>query len=665
MYHVSADDRFPYRVCGGQQESGSACVRSRGDWGAITQRDWHTAGAQEYGYVIPDPLHPGVFFGGKVERFVERTGQTQEVSPIALPSKTYRVVRTEPLAFDRFDQAAACTSAPTSFSKPTTAARTGARSVPTSRARIPACRRCSDAFDSDDPQHGTHRGVVYAIAPSYRRRGTIWAGTDDGLVWITRDGGAPLARRDAARPRRRGARSRKSTRRASTTRPPSSRSTGFASTICARTSTSRTTAARTGSSRSNGLPDQPVNAVRQDPQEPRLLYAATENGVYVSFDAGAHWQSLQLELPHTSVRDIIVHGNDAIVATHGRGFWILDDVTPLRALARERRPDCWPRGAYLFRARTRRIACGAARIPIRRCRPRNRPGENPPDGAILDYALAAERAPRYHHDRRRRADVSSAATPATIRHRRRFPISTNQRIGSGRSGGPATGEGMHRFVWDLREPATARAIARICRSRRCRTIRRAFREGPLVSAGTLHGRRSTSDGTSPTQPLTVAMDPRVSITPAQLRHQYAFRARSAPMMDRSFRDAAAAKSRGPDADVRLFESINDAAGVSARHGRRRRRRRRPRQAVAASSTLSGRLEEFETRGCAKTRVAPHFLGTSHGQTRHWKGDTRAMNALRLALAARFSPASRAPSRPRPRRPPAPSDRHDERPERLG
>ncbi|MBV8197781.1 MAG: glycoside hydrolase, partial [Candidatus Eremiobacteraeota bacterium] len=104
MFHVNADRRFPYWVCGGQQESGSACVSSRGDWGETTERDWHTAGAQEYGYVVPDPLHPGVFFGGKVERFDERTGQAQEVSPIALPSKRYRVVRTEPIAFDHFDQ---------------------------------------------------------------------------------------------------------------------------------------------------------------------------------------------------------------------------------------------------------------------------------------------------------------------------------------------------------------------------------------------------------------------------------------------------------------------------------------------------------------------------------------------------------------------------------
>ena len=135
MYHVSADDRFPYRVCGGQQESGSACVLSRGDWGQINERDWHTAGAEEYGYVIPDPLHAGVFFGGKVERFDEASGQAQEVSPIVFRSKDRRVVRTEPLAFDPIGKRTLYFGANV-VSPPRTAARVGNRSAPTSPARI-------------------------------------------------------------------------------------------------------------------------------------------------------------------------------------------------------------------------------------------------------------------------------------------------------------------------------------------------------------------------------------------------------------------------------------------------------------------------------------------------------------------------------------------------
>ena len=327
MYHVNADWRFPYWICGGQQESGSACVRSRGDWGETTERDWHTVGAQEYGYVVPDPLHPGVTFGGKVEKLDDRTDQTQEVSPIALPSKRYRAIRTEPLAFDPFDQHRLYFGANVVFQTENGGQSWRAISPDLTRAH-PGVPPVLGAFESDDPQQGAHRGVVYALAPSHAHEGTIWAGTDDGLVWITRDGGlhwknvtppaltpwSKIAQIDASR---------------------FDDNTAFVAVNRFRLDDLRPyvyithDGGGTWQLAVNGLPNQPVNAVRQDPKERRLLYAATENGVYVSFDAGANWQSLQLDLPHTSVRDLIVHGADVVVATHGRGFWILDDVEPL------------------------------------------------------------------------------------------------------------------------------------------------------------------------------------------------------------------------------------------------------------------------------------------------------------------------------------------------
>ncbi|MBV9332967.1 MAG: glycoside hydrolase, partial [Candidatus Eremiobacteraeota bacterium] len=188
MFHVNADDRFPYWICGGQQESGSACVRSRGDWGETTERDWHPAGAQEYGYVVPDPLHPGVFFGGKVQKFDERTGQAQEISPVPLPSKRYRMVRTEPLAFDPLDKRRLYFGGNFVFATENGGQSWRTVSPDLTRAH-PGVPAVLGAFENDDPQKGAHRGVVYALAPSRVREGTIWAGTDDGLVWITRDGG--------------------------------------------------------------------------------------------------------------------------------------------------------------------------------------------------------------------------------------------------------------------------------------------------------------------------------------------------------------------------------------------------------------------------------------------------------------------------------------------
>ena len=300
MYHVNTDNRFPYRVCGGQQESGSACVLSRGDWGEITERDWETAGAEEYGYVVPDPLHPGVFYGGKVDKFTESTGQQQDVSPNPLRGKGYRVVRTEPIAFDNFDQSLMYFGANRVY-----ATRNGGQSWHTispdlTRAH-PAIPSVISAFESSDPQKGAHRGVVYALAPSYRHPGTIWAGTDDGLMWITRDGGAHWRN----------------------ITPPDLTAWSKISIIDASRFDDNTAYIAVNRFRlddlhpwvyrthdggahwtkiTNGLPsDEPVNAVRADPTIAGLLYAGGEGSVSVSFDDGAHWQSLQLNLPHTSM----------------------------------------------------------------------------------------------------------------------------------------------------------------------------------------------------------------------------------------------------------------------------------------------------------------------------------------------------------------------------
>ncbi|MFY9885404.1 MAG: hypothetical protein WAK15_11595, partial [Candidatus Cybelea sp.] len=441
MYHVNADNRFPYWICGGQQESGSACVISRGDWGETTERDWHPVGAQEYGYVVPDPLHQGVFFGGKVEKFDERTGQTQEVSPLALPSKQYRAIRTEPLTFDPLDQRRLYFGSSVVFATDNGGQSWHAISPDLTRTH-PGVPPVLGAFESDDPQQGSHRGVVYAIAPSHRRAGTIWAGTDDGLIWITRDRGAhwknitppeltpwsKIAQIDASRV---------------------DDQTAFVAVNRFRLDDLRPyvyvthDGGETWHLAVNGLPNYPVNAVRQDPVEPRLLYAATENGVYVSFDSGANWQSLQLDLPHTSVRDLIVHQNDAIVATHGRGFWILDDLEPLRELARTT-----VHGPHLFAPalayRVRRATSTDTPLP-----PEEPTGENPPDGAIIDYALAS---PARHvvisiydsSGRLVRSYSSDDSAPAPIAHLDK-PTYWERPFTR-----PSTVAGMHRFVWDLR-----------------------------------------------------------------------------------------------------------------------------------------------------------------------------------------------------------------------
>ncbi len=563
MYHVNADDRFPYWLCGGQQESGSACVSSRGAWGQVTQRDWHPAGAQEYGYVVPDPLHPGVFFGGKLEKFDERTGQTQEVSPIALPSKQYRTVRTEPIAFDHFNRQRLYFGANVVFQTDDGGYSWRAISPDLTRAN-PGVPAVLGAFESGDPAHGKHRGVVYALAPSYVHRGTIWAGTDDGQIWITRDAGArwsnvtppeltpwsKVAQIDASRV---------------------DDATAFVAVNRFRLDDQRPYVYVTHDAgahwrlATNGLPNAPVNAVRQDPVQPRLLYAATEDGVSVSFDEGANWQSLQLALPHTSVRDLIVHGNDVAIATHGRGFWILDDVEPLRELAAapagvapsgvegDKLHLFTPELAYRVRWNTN------TDTPLP---PEEPAGQNPPDGAIIDYALGApaQRVVITIYDageRPVRTFASDDPLPQPIPHLDK-PAYWERPFAR-----PQTGIGMHRFVWDLRDPAP-HALAQDLPISAVAGETPRVPQGPLLPPGPYHV-RIEADGKTTDQPLIVAMDPRVRMSQTALEYQYRLAQQLADIVDQSAAQSAASKARGNAKAAEAFAAINDAAASLARY----------------------------------------------------------------------------------------------------
>ncbi len=544
MYHVAADDRFPYRVCGGQQESGSACVLSRGDWGQINERDWHPAGAEEYGYVIPDPLHPGVFFGGKVERFDEASGQAQEVSPIVFRSKKLRTVRTEPLAFDPIGKRTLYFGANVVFA--TTNGGTSWRQISPDLTRPhPAVPAVIVPFEATDPQKGTHRGVVYSLAPSYVHRGTIWAGTDDGYVWITRNGGthwtnvtpaaltpwSKIAQIDASH---------------------FDDGTAYIAVNRFRLDDQSAHAYRTHDGGatwrdiSAGLPLGPVNAIRADPQVRGLLYAATESGVYISFDDGDAWQSLQQNLPHTSVRDLIVHGDDIAIATHGRGFWILDDIAPLRDLARDAASPAVRFFAPALAYRVRRSINTDTPLP-----PEEPHGQNPPAGAILDYLLASPA--------RRVAIIVTDASGAAIRRYAsddptRAPIEgLDKPVAWERpQAWPGTAPGMHRFVWDLHlTPPVADAydlpISAIYRD----TPR--VPEGPLVAPGTYTVRLDV-DGHVTTRQVRVAMDPRNHMTQTQLADQYAIARELAGYMDRTHAAAllarkAKAASRGDALDL--------------------------------------------------------------------------------------------------------------------
>jgi photosystem II stability/assembly factor-like uncharacterized protein len=552
FYHVATDRQFPYRVYGGQQESGSVGIRSRGDSGAITFRDWHPVGVEEYGYVAPDPLDPDLIYGGKATRFDRRTGQTVDVSPDPLRQGGWRFLRTMPLMFSPADPHTLYLAGNVLF-KTTTGGRTwDVISPDLSRTDLPT-PACVGTYTGTPAAKIGRRGVIYALAPSPKDGNLIWAGTDDGLVHVTRDGGHSW---QDVTPKGLPAWSKVAGLEASRF----DAGTCYAAVNALRLDDLRPHVLRTRDGGRSwqevvaGLPgDGSVNVVREDPARPGLLYAGTERSVYVSFDAGDHWQSLQRNLPATSIRDLVVHDDDLVVATHGRAFWILDDVAPLRELG----PDLAAAQAHLFRPQTalRWRASLNTDTPLP---PEEPVGENPPEGAILDFWLktpakevrleildaAGEVLRRFDSlDRPGSVDPLSLNVPA-------FWIRPPQAL-------PAAA-GMHRFLWDLR-------LAAPPAFRHEPTMAAEPDDTPLEPQGVLvppgdYRVRLTVDGEVSEQPLRVRMDPRVTTPAADLARQYGLGRSLAAAMARSHQ-AVAQGTAGRFIPVDRLKALNGQLGT--------------------------------------------------------------------------------------------------------
>jgi len=445
LYHVAADNAFPYRLCSGQQESGSACVSSRGKDGQITFRDWSPVGVDEYGYAAPDPLDPDIVYGGRnVSRFDRRTGQVQTVGPRAAAGETLRTLRTAPVLFSPVDPHILFFAGNTLW-KTLNGGKSWQRISPDlSRPtwEIPATiGKYREAASAQQSQ----RGVIYAVGPSYVDVNVIWAGTDDGLIHVTVDGGANW--KDVTPPD-----SKMWAKVSILEAGRFDKLTAYAAINTLRLDDMRPHMYRTHDGGKTwqhitaGIPDgAPVDVVREDPARKGLLFAGTEREVYVSFDDGDHWQSLRLNMPASSIRDLIVKDDDLAVATHGRGFWILDDITPLRQLdAKAMAAD-----AFLFRPQT------ATRVrwnmntdtPL----PPDEPaGQNPPEGAIINYYLKSAAT----------GPVTLEVLDADGKLVRRYastdpvvvPVSATAPVPLYWYRPPqvlSTAPGMHRFQWDL------------------------------------------------------------------------------------------------------------------------------------------------------------------------------------------------------------------------
>ncbi|MBI2835082.1 MAG: hypothetical protein HYX76_11720 [Acidobacteria bacterium] len=523
FYHVATDTRFPYVIYGAQQDSGTVGIASRGDYGAITPRDWYTVGGGESGYIVPDPVDPDVVYGGSVlgalYRFTKRSGQSQDISPWPTPNfdlpraeQRYRFTWTSPLAFSPSDPRVMYFGSQIMFRSADAGMSWTIMSPDLSRQtnRVPA----SGGSMIQDLAATEAYGVIYTIVPSAAAKGLIWAGTDDGRIHLTRDEGASwqdvtpqhldawsmVSMVDASRHDPAAAYAAIDRHRLDDYRPHMLRTRDYGATWAEIV---------------NGIdPFAYVHVVREDPARKGLLFAGTELGVYVSFTDGDRWQRLQLNLPVAPVHDLVIHDNDIVVATHGRSFWVLDDISPLRQVD----GAVIQADAHLFQPataiRVRRSVNTDTPLP-----PETPLGANPPNGAIIYYSLGSEPP----------GEVSLEILDAAGRLVRRF--SSHDPPPPPPSPPPAAGywfrpaaplpkaAGLNRFVWDLRHPRP-HAI------RSSYTIAAVYGEdtpalplGPQVVPGPYQVRLTVA-GRSFTAPLTVKMDPRVTTPANDLTRQF-------------------------------------------------------------------------------------------------------------------------------------------------
>ncbi len=511
LYHVATDNHFPYNVYASQQDSGSVVVPSRTNHGQITEYDRYSVGGAESGYIAPDPKDPNIVYVsntyGSLSRFDKRTSQGQNITPWPAPAfgvdisqRKYRFPWTAPLVFSAADHSLYYGS---QYVLKTVDGGLTWREISPDLTGADKTSTAGEVTVENAKLRGY--GVVYSIAPSPLLATEIWAGSDTGLIHLTRDAGktwsnvtpkdltawSKITHIEASHFNADVAYAAVDRHRLDDYQPYLFRTRDYG---------------KTWTQISSGIGDSAfLNAIREDPKRKGLLYAATERGVYVSFDDGDLWQPLQLNLPATSVRDLVIHENDLVIATHGRSFWILDDISPLRQID----STVTAADVFLYKPATaiRMNSEGFQGTPLP---PEIPTAKNPPDGAIIDYYLKAAST----------SEVTLEILDSANQVVRRFSTSDRPNVRQRRQAiadiwiiPPATltaHEGLNRFVWDLRwklgEGGSENEFGQSPR-------------GPQVLPG-MYQVRFTAGGQRYTQPLKVALDPRSSATPVDLAKQF-------------------------------------------------------------------------------------------------------------------------------------------------
>ena len=507
FYHLATDDQFPYWIYGSQQDSGAAATPSRTDYRSIMERDWKAiASGGENDWIVPDPQDPNILWGGRVGRFDRRTLQDQDVNPTLAYPAYYRSEWTLPLAISPRDPKAIYFANQFLF-RTVDGGRHWEKVSPDLTRENPGVPGNLDPVTAEDSAvKGPRRGVIYAIAlsPVDGSDGRIWCGTDDGLIWLSRDNGKNWQN---VTPKNLTAWSKVGIIEASHF----DAETAYAAIDRHRLDDLTASILRTRDGGktwleiARGIPQGSfVNVVREDPVRRGLLYAGTETGVFVSFDDGDRWQPLPSNLPNCSIRDIDVRHGDLVVATHGRSFWVLDDLSPLRQV------DAIAKGSDVVLLAPRQ-AVRLNPAPFQGTpEPKDEPmGENPPRGAVLDYFLkAAATGPVALEilDAKgvvvRRYTSDDKTTPPDLQRIRTTPDWALA------SEPPSAAAGLHRFVWDL-HGAVPDELA-------------GPREDGLWAPPGKYSVRLTVAGKSVMQPLVVARDPRLpaSVADAELVRQH-------------------------------------------------------------------------------------------------------------------------------------------------